>query len=202
MRNVNVCVYEFDDLSKDVQDEVIERYRDKLAYLLDEDLEDIMNRELNNYADNLDFELRYSLNCCQGDGVSFDGSVEGKEKLLVLASLVYDNKIPNNISRLINWEIIYNVEFVRGNSNYVHKYTVTPTISDNYNTGRDYCRISKAMAEFNEAINEWYLNICDDLEKFGYDTIESLYSFDNIRCYIDENSLEFYEDGADYNSHT
>ena len=44
--------------------------------------------------------------------------------------------------------------------------------------------------------------ICDDLEKFGYDTIESLYSFDNIRCYIDENSLEFYEDGDDYNSHT
>lgn len=202
MRNVNVNVYEFDDLSKDVQEDVIERYRDKLADLLDEDLEDIMNRELNRYTDNLDFELRYSLNCCQGDGVSFAGSVEGKEELLVLASLVYDNKIPNNISRLINWEIIYNVEFVRDNSNYVHKYTVTPTISDNYNMGRDYCRISKAMAEFNEAINGWYLNICDDLEKFGYDTIESLYSFDNIRCYIDENSLEFYEDGDDYNSHT
>ena len=202
MRNVNVNVYEFDDLSKAVQDEVINRYRDKLADLLDEDLEDIMNRELNRYTDNLDFELRYSLNCCQGDGVSFDGSVEGKEELLVLASLVYDNKIPNNISRLINWEIIYNVEFVRGNSNYVHKYTVTPTISDNYNMGKDYCHISKAMAKFEEAINEWYLNICDDLEKFGYDTIESLYSFDNIRCYIDENSLEFYEDGDDYNSHT
>lgn len=94
MRNVNVNVYEFDDLSKDVQDEVINRYRDKLADLLDEDLEDIMNRELNNYADNLDFELRYSLNCCQGDGVSFDGIIEGKEELLTLASLVYDNKIP------------------------------------------------------------------------------------------------------------
>lgn len=58
------------------------------------------------------------------------------------------------------------------------------------------------VVSFDEAINEWYLNICDDLEKFGYDTIESLYSFDNIRCYIDENSLEFYEDGDDYNSHT
>lgn len=198
MRNVDVTVYEFDDLSKAVQDEVINRYRDKLADLLNEDLEDIMNRELNNYVDNLDFELRYSINCCQGDGVSFDGIVEGKEKLLTLASLVYDNKIPKNILRLIKWGIIYNVEFVRGNSNYVHKYTVTPTISDNYNMGKDYCHISKAMAEFDEAINEWYLNICDDLEKFGYDTIESLYSFDNIRCYIDENSLEFYEDGDDY----
>ena len=198
MRNVDVTVYEFDDLSKAVQDEVISRYRDKLADLLDEDLEDIMNRELNRYTDNLDFELRYSLNCCQGDGVSFDGSVEGKEELLVLASLVYDNKIPNNISRLINWEIIYIVEFVRGNSNYVHKYTVTPTISDNYNMGKDYCHISKAMTEFENAINEWYLQVCDNLEKIGYDTIEILYGDDNIKCYIDENSLEFYEDGDDY----
>ena len=189
MRNVDVTVYEFDDLSKAVQDEVISRYRDKLADLLDEDLEDIMNRELNRYTDNLDFELRYSLNCCQGDGVSFDGSVEGKEELLVLASLVYDNKIPNNISRLINWEIIYNVEFVRVNSNYVHKYTVTPTISDNYNMGKDYCHISKAMTEFENAINEWYLQVCDNLEKIGYDTIEILYGDDNIKCYIDENSL-------------
>ena len=142
MRNVNVGVYEFSELSKDVQEDVIERYRARLADLLDEDLEDIMNRELNRYTDNLDFELRYSLNCCQGDGVSFDGIVEGKEELLTLASLVYDNKIPNNISRLINWEIIYIVEFVRGNSNYVHKYTVTPTINDNYNMGKDYCHIS------------------------------------------------------------
>lgn len=202
MRNVNVNVYEFDDLSKDVQDEVIERYRDKLADLLNEDLEDIMNRELNNYTDNLDFELGYSLNCCQGDGVSFTGNVEGKEELLTLASLVYDNKIPKNILRLIKWGTIYDVDFVRGSHHYVHKYTVTITIIDNYNMGKDYCHISRAMNEFENAINEWYLQVCDNLEKIGYDTIEILYGDNNISCYIDENGLEFYEDGDDYNSHT
>lgn len=198
MRNVNVNVYEFDDLSKDVQDEVIERYRNRLADLLNEDLEDIMYRELNNYVDNLDFELRYSLNCCQGDGVSFDGIIEGKEELLTLASLVYDNKIPKNIFRLINRDIIYEVDFARDSHHYVHKYTVTPIIIDNYNMGKDYCHISKAMAEFEKAINEWYLQTCDNLEKIGYDTIEILFGDDNIKCYIDENSLEFYEDGDDY----
>ena len=198
MRNVNVCVCEFDDLSKDVQEDVIERYRDRLADLLNEDLEDIMNRELNNYVDNLDFELRYSLNCCQGDGVSFDGIVEGKEKLLTLASLVYDNKIPKNILRLIKWSIIYEVDFARNSHRYVHKYTVTISIIDNYNMGKDYCHISRAMAEFEKAINEWYLQTCDNLEKIGYDTIEILYGDDNIRCYIDENSLEFFEDGDEY----
>ena len=29
MRNVDVNVYEFDELSKDVQDEIIARYRDR-----------------------------------------------------------------------------------------------------------------------------------------------------------------------------
>lgn len=202
MRNVNVNVYEFDDLSKDVQDEVIERYRDKLADLLNEDLEDIMNRELNNCTDNLDFELAYSLNCCQGDGVSFTGNVVGKEELLTLASLAYGNKIPKNILRLIKWGTIYAVDFVRNSHHYVHKYTVTITIIDNYNMGKDYCHISRAMNELENAINEWYLQVCDNLEKIGYDTIEILYGDNNIRCYIDENGLEFYEDGDDYNSHT
>ena len=200
MRNVNVNVYEFDDLSKDVQEGVIERYRDELAYLLNEDLEDIMNRELNNYVDNLDFELRYSLNCCQGDGVSFDGIVEGKENLLTLASLVYDNKIPKNILRLIKWDIIYEVDFTRFSHHYVHKYTVKNNIITNYIMVKD-CHISRAMTEFENAIHKWRLQTCDILEKFGYDTIEILYGDDNIKCYIDENSLEFFEDGDDYNSH-
>ena len=198
MRNVNVGVYEFDDLSKDVQESVIERYKDKLAYLLNEDLEDIMYRELNNYVDNLDFELRYSLNCCQGDGVSFDGSVEGKEELITLASLVYGNKIPKNILQLIKWDIIYKVDFARDSYRYVHKYTVIPTIIENYRMDKDYCHILKAIDEFENAINEWYLQTCDTMEKFGYDTKENLYSDDNIKSYIEENECEFFIDGRDF----
>ena len=198
MRNVNVNVYEFDDLSKDVQESVIERYKDKLAYLLNEDLEDIMYRELNNYVDNLDFELRYSLNCCQGDGVSFDGSVEGKEELITLASLVYGNKIPKNILQLIKWDIIYKVDFARDSYRYVHKYTVIPTIIENYRMDKDYCHILKAIDEFENAINEWYLQTCDTMEKFGYDTKENLYSDDNIKSYIEENECEFFIDGRDF----
>ena len=198
MRNVNVNVYEFDELSKDVQDEIIARYRDRLVNVLNDDLGVIMNSELNNYTDNLNFELRYSLNCCQGDGVSFTGSVEGKEELLVLANIVYDNKIPKNILRLINWNIIYKIDFARSNYHYVHKYSVQINIIDDYNTNKDYCHINRAITEFEKAINKWYSQVCDTLEKFGYGTIEVLYGDNNIRCYINENSLEFYGDGDDY----
>ena len=198
MRNVNVGVYEFDDLSKAVQDEVIERYRDKLFDLLDDDLKDIMNMEFNSHVHKLDFKLAYSLNYCQGDGVSFTGSAEGKEELLTLAFLVYGNKVPKNIIRLIKWDIIYNVEFVRGSSNYVHKYTVAPAIIDNYNISNSYCHINKAITEFEKSINKWYSQVCDTMEKFGYDTKENLYSDDNIKSYIEENVCEFFIDGRDF----
>ena len=199
MRKVSANVYKFDELSISVQTKVIDRYRDRLSELLNDNLKEIMNMELNNHVGGLDFELAYSLNYCQGDGVSFTGSVEGKEELFVLAGLVYGNKIPKNILRLISWDIIYEVEFARCNYHYVHKYTVQTTIVCNYSTDKDYCHINKAIDEFENAVNEWYSQICDTLEKFGYDTIENLYGDDNIKCYIDENNLDFFLDGMDYN---
>lgn len=198
MRDINISVYKFNELSKEVQEKVIKRYRDGLADVLYTSLENIMNWKFNNYTNYLGFELAYSLNCCQGDGVSFTGNVEGKEELFTLASLVYDNKIPKNVLRLINWDTIYKVDFVRNSYSYVHKYTVTISIIDNYNMNKEYCRISRAMTEFENAINKWYLNVCDTLEKFGYTTIEDMDSDDNIKSYIEANELEFFMDGRDF----
>lgn len=198
MRDVDVTVYGFDELSKDVQDGVIRRYRDMLACPLDEVLGGIMHQKLNNYVDNLDFELSYSLNCCQGDGVSFTGSAEGKEELFTLASLVYGNKVPKNIIRLIKWDIIYKVDFVRNSYRYVHKYTVQTNIIENYNMDKDYCYINRAITEFKKAINRWYSQVCDNLEKTGYDTIENLYSDDNIKDFIESNEFEFFNNGRDF----
>ena len=199
MRVKIIAVYKFDELPISVQTKVIDRYRDRLSDLLNDDLKEDMNWKLKSHVGGLDFELAYSLNYCQGDGVSFTGSVDRKEDLLVLASLVYGgNKIPRNILRLISCDIIYKVEFARCNYHYVHKYTVQTNIVCNYGTDKDYCHINKAIDEFENAVNEWYSQICDILEKFGYDTIENLYGDDNIRRYIDENSLEFFLDGSDY----
>ena len=107
MRNINISVYKFNELSKDVQDKVIQRYREELAGFMDANLENIMKRELNNYTNNLDFRLEYSLTSCQGDGVSFDGTIKDTNELLTLALLVYNNRVPKNILRLIDRDIIY-----------------------------------------------------------------------------------------------
>ena len=199
MRKINVDVCEFNELSQYVQSKVIDRYRNELSDLLNDDLKMDMEWKLNSYVGGLDFELSYSLGYCQGDGVSFTGSVEGKEELLALAGLVYGDKIPKNISRLIKYNIIYEVDFARCNYHYVHEYSVQVNIIENYNITKGYFHISKAMAEFEAAIDKWRLQICDTLEKFGYDTIEILYGDDNIKSFIAENDFEFFSDGRDCN---
>ena len=200
MRVKIIALYKFNELSKDVQKKVIDRYRDRLADLLNDDLKEDMNWKLNNYAGGLDFELAYSLNYCQGDGVSFTGSVDRKEDLLVLASLVYGgDKIPRNISRLISCDIIYKVEFARCNYRYTHGHTVQTNIIDNYNINGRYHYISRTINEFQNDINKWRLKTCDILEKEGYEVIDNLYSDNNIKSYIIENDCEFFIDGRDYN---
>ena len=199
MRVKIIAVYKFDELPVSVQTKVIDRYRDRLSDLLNDDLKEAMNWKLNNCVGGLDFELAYSLNCCQGDGVSFTGNVEGKEELLTLAGFVYGgDKIPRNVSRLINCNII-KVEFARCNYRYTHGHTVQTNIIDNYNINGRYRYISSAINEFQNDIDKWRLKTCDILEKEGYEVIDNLYSDNNIKSYILENDCEFFSDGMDYN---
>ena len=198
MRNVNVDVYKFDELSDTVQKKVIAHYRDLWGNIFNDELEIDMNNEFDNYVDDLNLTLSYSLNSCQGDGVSFTGTIEGKKEILKLANLVYNNNIPREILRLINWGIIYKVNFDRIGSYYVHKYTVDIEVIDNYNMDNDYCRITETMLEFEKSIKDWYLDVCSRLEKFGYSVIDNLNSDDNIKDGIIANDLEFFADGSDF----
>ena len=183
MRTINV--YEFDELSSEVQKKVIDLYRDSYV-----DIEDAMNTEFINYVGDLDLTLSYSLSCCQGDGVSFTGMAEGREEVLKLANLVYSSEVPKKLLRLINSDIIYRVEFNRIGSHYVHKYTVaTKVIIDG-----DYLPIAE---DFKVAITHWYSNICDALETYGYNTIDTMRSDDYVRECIIANDLEFTEDGKE-----
>ena len=72
MRVKIIAVYKFEELPLSVQTKVIDRYRDRLSDLLNDDLKEAMNWKLNNCVGSLDFELAYSLNCCQGDGTDYN----------------------------------------------------------------------------------------------------------------------------------
>ncbi len=187
MRTINV--YEFDELPNEVQKKVIDRYRDSYV-----DIEDAMNLEFINYVGYLDLKLSYSLSCCQGDGVSFTGMAEGREEVLELANLVYSGEVPRKILRLINWGIIIDVQFVRNSSHYVHKHTVDVIVESLIPC---HYYIYRAICEFERAIKQWYLNTCNALETFDYNTIDTMRSDDYVRECIIANDLEFTEDGKE-----
>lgn len=63
---------------------------------------------------------------------------------------------------------------------------------------KEYCHISRAMTDFENAINKWYLNVCDTLENSGYTTIDDMYSDDNIKSFIEANELKFFINGRDF----
>lgn len=200
----DVKVYTFDDLSEEVQKKVIERYSKYWSTEMNDELEIAMDGKFYDLVDgmNKNFELAYSLNYCQGDGVSFTGCVEGKYNLLKLVDLVYSIDIPSipirYIKRLINWGIIYEVQFTRNNGYYNHKYTVGITVVDNYNIDGNYERILEVMQDFENDINTWFMHVCDKLEDFGYSEIEYLQSEECIRETILNSDLEFTEDGRDF----
>lgn len=195
-----VKIYTFDELSEEVQNKVVERYSKMWSTEMNNELEIAMDDKFYDLVDGLSntFELAYSLCYCQGDGVSFTGTVEGKEELTKLANLVYNGNIPRHILRLINWGIIYNVNFDRFDSHYVHKHTVNVEVVDNYNMDDNYYHIAEAMTEFEVNIKCWYFRICNKLEDFGYNEIEHLQSEECIRENLLDSELEFTEDGRDY----
>ena len=205
MREVSFNVYRFDELSEEVQKRVIDRYQ--MNYDVSDELQMAMEDKFNGMLGELAydyFKLSYSLNCCQGDGVSFTGTISGESNLMELAKLVYGENIPRNVTRLIKWDIIYDVKFDRINPHYVHSYTVDISVTDNYNldcmgySDNPHDRILEVMQDFEGDIISWYHKTCKELEDYGYTEIDFVLSDENIRDMLICNELEFTEDGRDF----
>lgn len=76
MKEITIKAYTFEELSEDVQERLIEKYRqyDDYSY----DLEHYLNERLKELT-GLSFDLAYSLNNMQADGLRFTGRIEGHE---------------------------------------------------------------------------------------------------------------------------
>lgn len=201
MRTIDL--YKFDELTKDAQEKALSTARkcitnsDMYNDFLNSDLE---NELYYNLCDEFPFleniKIRFSLNCCQGDGVSFTGEIVGKDNMIALAQKVYNNNIPHKIKRIIPY--LYSVKFNTIDYHYCHAYTVETITTDNYNDYGTHNRFYKACVRFERAINDYRIGYCKDLEKMGYTFIAEYENDENIYNYIDSMHLEFYKDGNVY----
>lgn len=178
MKEITIKEYTFKELSEDVQERLIDEYRETMEY--NNDLEDYLKERLKELT-GLEFNLEYSLNYHQGDGLRFTGQIDNEEiNNLPFVHLVKDVK--STIISIIpsySWHNSYKVDIdidVREDWDY-QEYT------------------DDEWEKLQEAVDEWYNSIRDKLKEEGYRYIEEMESEEYIReCLISLEDL-YMEDG-------
>lgn len=101
MRTEQITIYEFEELSKPVQEKVIEHFRLTNDYpFLEEGITENIKENLSKHKIKVikDFRTQYSLGYCQGDGVSFVGMFEWKGyRICITSNSRYAHKRSTNI---------------------------------------------------------------------------------------------------------
>lgn len=173
MRTTQIQVYKFKDLKTDIQEKVLNRFREKNDYpFLENDLTEYLKEILNENGIKVnDLKIEYDLSYRQGSGFCFYGDFEYKG---------------------------YNFRIKKSNSHYSHKYTTDIYLSEleNLTDLDNYDKLTElVLNKLEENFKELYLNICDKLEKQGYAEIEYIDSDDYIKENIEINEYEFLENG-------
>ena len=193
MRTIETEVYTFDELSDDAKENAIEEFReDKYKYL-----------NLDNFYDDCVYQLeelgfvnpkvQYSLNYCQGDGLSFEADEYTKLEDLYIEELGKGKE--------------YTAQLLADNSTLVcagnegrYCYASTSDIYlciENYSSAinTDCENINNVVDIVRGKLGDLYVDICRDLEKQGYDYLEYQLSDECIIEDIKYNEYEFTKEG-------
>lgn len=162
MKEYTVTRYSFEELSPEAQALAVENEREDL-YLhmpeefISEDIRQELAEQLGSPDYALGLELRYSLNYCQGDGVSFTGTLTRQSA----PALTW----PDGAER---------AELISISNHYSHAYTVRAELIDAEGETLDD---SPAVELFREQIRD----VCEVLERVGYKSIKDYASEDSAR---------------------
>ena len=192
MRIMETEVYTFDELSDGAKENAIEKFREDKEYLyLDHFYEDCVYQ-----LKELGFvnpKIQYSLGYCQGDGLSFEA-----DKYIRLEDL-YIEELGKGKE--------YTAQLLADNSTFIctgnegrYCYASTSDIDlyiENYNSAinTDCENINNVVDVVRGKLEDLYIDICNDLEKQGYDEIEYQLSDECIIEDIQCNEYEFTEEG-------
>lgn len=162
MRHFTETVYNFDELTPEVQAKVLDHFRETEDFpFLSEDMRYCALELLANNGISVDGDIKvyYDLGYSQGDGAMFEGDFDWKH---------------------------YHA-WVRQSGRYSHYNS--KTIEMQTAKGNDVT--AKVATEFNEL----YIDICRQLERYGYDIMENALTDVNLTDMIEANEYEFYADG-------
>lgn len=213
MREEIINVYKFDELSKEVQEKAINKYRESIEWSIEsEDITSNFKYTLDELGLPTD-DVEWSLSHCQGDGVAFYGYVdmprvarrllEGESlelyKLieaegLTIEAKLYRNSFGYHYSHYNTMEVE-----ISGDSDETVMENLYPELeyeTDEY--AEKLIKIENLFSELESKILEDAKDVSIKLEREGYEHIDYINSDEYIKEIIEANDYEFTADGNIY----
>ncbi len=186
-----VKIYDYSELDERAREKVKNDYMENLdsSIFTEQVIEDLKEKGLEN------LRPLYSLSYCQGDGLCIYGSIDFKEITGELKNIFYQDFKLSDYKVLKDLKKYSQISF-NHSGRYYHKYSVDIDIYIDGNLSpKSYENHRKVADKLLANIKEWYLNLCDEYEKQGYDFFYGIEG-DELQEYCDAMGYEFLQDGT------
>jgi hypothetical protein len=192
MRTIRTKVYLFNELSEESQQNAIEKEKNNLEIFLDSFNENAIDK-ITEHGFYDDIKIQYSLSYSQGDGFSFSCK-RIKSNILLDFFIEILGKDKEKTAKII----IENCNFeCNGNKS---NYCYASAFDIDYYTNSHCPNVDEIIKKVCTKLEIYYLNLCKDLEKQGYEELEFQYLDSTIKENLIANNYEFTKDGNLFNS--
>lgn len=195
MRTIRTKVYLFNELSKEAQEKAIEDYR--TVNYENIDLSDWQERAIDLIKEK-GFEgiaLGYSLGYSQGNGVCFNAESIDYSVLVSFFREILGDKKDKTIDFLIN-NCSFRLVGYKNRGSFASKSDLDYYLDDGFKNDISNCE--EIIAKVLDKLENYYVDLCRDLQKSGYEEIEYLNSDSYIKESILTNEYEFLSNGKMY----
>ena len=186
-----VKIYDYSELDERAREKVKNDYMENLdsSIFTEQVIEDLREKGLKN------LRPLYSLSYCQGDGICLYGNIEFDEITEGLKHIFYKDFKLSDYKVLKSLKEYSQISF-NHSGRYYHKYSVDIDIYIDGNISpKSYENHRKVADKLLANIKEWYLNLCDEYEKQGYDFFYGI-TDDEMNEYCNAMEYEFLQDGT------
>lgn len=192
MKTIEIELYKFTELSENAKSAAIEKHKENSEIFLDFFSDDCHEQiSENGFKGNI--KLQYSLSYSQGDGLLFSCDYYDNLKDLFIEILGAEK------SKTIDC-IINNISFKCDGNNSRYCYASRNDINlelDNYYI-KSSINIDNLISKVESKIRDIYMNLCNQLERQGYNEIEYQYSDESITETLIANDYDFTTNGMMY----
>jgi len=206
-----IKLYEFKELTEEVQDGIISNYLQDLPGWWSDDVEERIRNEAISIGIQ-DFDFSWSGFWSQGDGLSFTGRLEFKNWFYILTERLTPEEFVNLCGKLPH-ELVQRQEkerilwgdchIARDSHTYCHENTVSvskPSSELGWNERRGYPSDNEIMIKFGEkaqkCLNEWKNEVCNKWYSDLQEAYEAHVERDNIIENIKGHELLFTSSGT------